>query len=99
MPTSSAGAQGLMQLMPSTARGLGVTDLYDPAQNIAGGTHLVRTLLDRYDGNLGLALAAYNAGPGAVDRAGGIPPYGETQAYVRDVIANYQRTTSERTTG
>jgi soluble lytic murein transglycosylase-like protein len=97
--TSTAGAQGLMQLMPETAQGLGVTDSYDPAQNIAGGTHLIRTLLDRYDGNLGLALAAYNAGPGAVDRAGGIPPYGETQAYVRDVIANYQRTTSERTTG
>ena len=97
--TSSAGAQGLMQLMPATARGLGVTNSYDPAQNIAGGTHLIRTLLDRYDGDLSLALAAYSAGPGAVARYGGIPPYGETQAYVRDVTASYQRTTSERNTG
>ena len=87
-----------MQLMPGTARGLGVTNSYDPAQNIAGGTHLIRTLLDRYDGNLSLALAAYSAGPGAVARFGGIPPYGETQAYVRDVTASYQRTTSERNT-
>jgi soluble lytic murein transglycosylase-like protein len=87
--TSAAGAQGLMQLMPATARSLGVTNSYDPGQNIAGGTHLIRTLLDRYDGNLSLALAAYSAGPGAVDRFGGVPPYGETQAYVRDVLASY----------
>ncbi len=83
---SSKGAQGVMQLMPATAAQYGVTDPFDPGQNIDAGAHLLSDLLRRYNGDVSLALAAYNAGPGNVSKYGGVPPFPETQNYVRKIM-------------
>ena len=93
--TSNVGAQGLMQLMPGTAQGLGVTNAYDPAQNVWGGTKYIKGLLDRFNGDVKMAIAAYNAGPGAVEKYGGVPPYAETQNYVQNVLASYEKYRSQ----
>jgi soluble lytic murein transglycosylase-like protein len=85
---SPAGARGLTQLMPGTAAGLGVTNVLDPIQSLDGGAKYLRQQLDAFGGDVTRALAAYNAGPGAVQRYGGVPPYAETQNYVRIVQAN-----------
>jgi hypothetical protein len=87
---SPKGAQGLMQLMPTTASSLGVGDAFDPEQNLDGGVRHLGSLLALYDGDVRRALAAYNAGEGAVARHNGVPPYAETQAYVRKVLQQYR---------
>ena len=85
-----------MQLEPATAAGLGVSDPYDPIQNLSGGTRYFRGLLDRFHGDLRRAVAAYNAGPYAVEKYGGVPPYAETRAYVEAVLQSYRRYKEQR---
>ena len=86
---SDKGAEGLMQLMPQTQKMLNVSDPFNPSQNIYGGTEYLKSLIIKYNGNLHLALAAYNAGSRAVNKYGGMPPYGETQNYVKEVLNYY----------
>lgn len=87
--TSSAGAMGIMQLMPATAKALGISDAYDAHDNIMGGAQVIAQNLKKYNGDISLALAAYNAGSGNVDKYGGIPPFTETQNYVKKVLEYY----------
>ncbi len=97
--TSRKGAQGLMQLMPGTAQQLGVRDAYNAKQNLDAGVRYLRALLDKYNGDLDKALAAYNAGEGAVERAGGVPPIRETRNYVKRVTDRYYHSDSSGTRG
>lgn len=94
--TSPKGAMGLMQLMPSTADKLGVRDPFDPEQNVEAGIRYLKALIGRFHGDLSMALAAYNAGPEAVRRWGGIPPYQETRRYVATVLRLYEEFRGER---
>jgi soluble lytic murein transglycosylase-like protein len=86
---SAAGALGLMQLMPETAKRFGCTDCFDPIENVDAGTHYLRWLLERFEGDLSMVLAGYNAGEGSVDKFDGIPPFGETKSYVKSVEEHY----------
>ncbi len=93
---SKSGAQGLMQLMPGTAKDMAVTDVFQPSQNIMGGSAYLAWLLKKYNGDLRLATAAYNAGPGTVSKYGGVPPYPETKAYVARVNSLFKRYQAQR---
>lgn len=86
---SKAGAKGLMQLMPPTAKELGVTNPFNPEQNLEGGVKYLSKMITKYRGNIVLGLAAYNAGAGNVDKYNGVPPYKETQKYIKNILANY----------
>jgi soluble lytic murein transglycosylase-like protein len=89
---SPVGARGLMQMMPATAERFGLKDPFDPAANVEAGTKYLKWLLKRFDGDVSLALAGYNAGEGAVDKYKGVPPYTETQNYVKKIVSNYGKT-------